>query len=148
MVSRPSSAVVGVVQFSSPAWRMSARDRWIGWDDEQRRRNLQRVINNSRFLVLPWVQVKNLASKVLSLACRRVRRDWADRYGVEPFMAETLVDVSRYHGGCYRAANWVYVGSTTGRGRMDRDHRRHGVSPKRVFMYPLVRDAARRLREQ
>jgi hypothetical protein len=147
-VSRPSPAVVGVVQFSSPAWRMSAREGWIGWDDEQRRRNLQRVINNSRFLVLPWVQVSNLGSKVLALAIRRAGRDWAERYGVEPFLAETLVDTSLYHGGCYRAANWIEVGSTTGRGRMDREHTRHGVSPKRVFVYPLVRDAARRLREQ
>lgn len=145
-VSRPEPAmVVGAVQFSSPAWRMSARDQWIGWDDEQRRRNLQRVVNNSRLLLVPWVQVKNLASKILSLAVRRLLLDWPERYGVEPLLVETLVDPNRYRGICYRAANWIKLGSTAGRGRMDGGHQRHGLSPKTVFVYPLARNAARRL---
>ena len=143
--SRPDRAVVGCVQFSSPAWRMAVRDTWIGWDDVTRQRNLQRVVNNSRFLILPWVRVKNLASHVLSLATKRLVVDWPRRYGVEVLLLETLVDTSRYRGHCYRAANWIHLGQTTGRGRMDREHRRHGASTKAVLIYPLVKDAARRL---
>lgn len=144
--SRPERAVVGCVQFSSPAWRMAARDAWIGWDDATRQRKLQRVVNNSRFLILPWVRVKNLASVVLSLALRRLCADWPQRYGIEVLLVETLVDTSRYSGHCYRAANFVRLGETSGRGRMDREHRRHGASTKTLLVYPLVKDAARRLR--
>jgi len=145
--SRPDRAVVGCVQFSSPAWRMAVRDTWIGWDDVTRQRNLQRVVNNSRFLILPWVRVKNLASNVLSLATKRLVVDWPRRYGVEVLLAETLVDTSRYRGHCYRAANWIRLGQTTGRGRMDREHLRHGASTKTVLVYSLVKDAVRRLRQ-
>ena len=145
--SRPERAVVGCVQFSSPAWRLAARDQWIGWNDLTRGRNLQRVVNNSRFLILPWVRVQNLASVVLGRAVRQVAVDWARRYGVEILLVETLVDPKRYRGHCYRAANWIELGTTSGRGRMDREHRREGAAPKTVLVYPLARDAARRLRE-
>jgi hypothetical protein len=145
--SRPERTVVGCVQFSSPAWRMAARDAWVGWDEPTRQRKLQRIVNNSRFLILPWVRIRNLASVVLSLAVRRVRLDWPRRYGVEILLVETLVDASRYRGDCYRAANWIYLGQTSGRGRMDRRHLRHGAAVKAVFVYPLVSDAARRLKE-
>ena len=145
--SRPERVVVGCMQFSSPAWRMAVRDGWIGWDEATRRRNLQRVVNNSRFLILPWVRVKNLASRALSLATRRLGGEWSERYGVEPLLVETLVDPSRYTGNCYRAANWIGLGGTSGRGRMDRKRVRFGVAPKLVFVYPLVPEAARRLRE-
>jgi len=143
---RPERTVVGCLQFSSPAWRMAARDTWIGWDDATRRRHLQRVVNNSRFLILPWVRVRNLASTVLSLAVRRLAADWARHYGVEVLLVETLVDTSRYRGDCYRAANWICLGQTAGRGRMDRQHLRHGACPKTVLVYPLVKDAARKLK--
>ena len=146
--ARAERTVVGCVQFSSPAWRMAARDGWIAWDDRTRRRNLQRVVSNSRFLVLPWVRIRNLASRVLSLAVRQLAKDWPRRYGVDVLLVETLVDPRRYRGDCYRAANWIRLGETTGRGRMDRDHRRHGASPKTVLVYPLVKHAARRLREE
>ncbi len=145
-VSQPERRVVGCVRFSSPAWRMAARDGWIGWDEPTRARNLQRVVNNSRFLLLPWVQVRNLASRVLSQAAKQVAMDWPTHFGVEPLLLETLVDGERFSGTCYRAANWIEVGETAGRGRMDRAHARHGASPKKVLLYPLVRDAARRLR--
>lgn len=145
--SRPERTVVGCVQFSSPAWRMAARDAWIGWNDPTRQRNLQRIVNNSRFLILPWVRIQNLASVVLSLSARRVRVDWPRRYGVEILLLETLVDKSRYRGDCYRAANWICLGQTSGRGRMDRGHLRHGAAIKKVLVYPLVKHAARRLRE-
>lgn len=141
------SQVVGCVQLSSPAWRMAARDGWIGWDDATRRRNLQRVVNNSRFLILPWVRVRNLASRVLSLVARQLRGDWHRRYGVDPLLLETLVDQRRYRGTCYRAANWIELGVTAGRGRMDREHRRHGACSKTVLVLPLVKEARRVLRE-
>jgi hypothetical protein len=145
--SRPARRVVGCVQFSSPAWRMAVRDDWIGWKDVARQRNLQRIINNSRFLILPWVKLRNLASVILSQALRRVAAEWVERYAVEPVLVETLVDSHRYVGHCYRAANFVLLGETTGRGRMDRHTQREGEAPKTVWVYPLVRDAARRLRE-
>jgi hypothetical protein len=138
-VSEPRGGVVGCIQFSSAAWRLAARDRWIGWTDTQRAANLQQVICNSRFLVLPSVQVRNLASKALAVALRAVAREWPRHYRVRPALVETLVDQERFSGGCYRAANWVEVGVSSGRGRMDREHRRHGAAPKRVFLYPLNR---------
>jgi hypothetical protein len=144
--AHPAPVVVGCLQFSSPAWRLAVRDRWIGWDEAARRRNLQRVVNNSRFLLLPWVRVRNLASTVLAQAVRRLGADWTARYAVAPLLVETLVD-PRYPGTCYRAANWIALGETAGRGRLDRAHQRHGAAPKAVWVYPLVRDAARRLRE-
>lgn len=140
--------VLGAMQFSSPAWRMAVRERWIGWDEPARRGNLQRVLSQSRFLILPWVHIANLASVVLSRALRRVRQDWQARYGVEPLLVETLVDESRYSGHCYRAANWIWLGHTSGRGRMDRGHRREGAAPKAVWVYPLVANAAQLLRTQ
>lgn len=138
--------VVGCLQFSSPAWRMRARDAWIGWDDATRARRLLHVVNNSRFLLLPWIRIRNLASATLGLALRYVPADWQARYGVTPLLVETLVDPARFAGDCYRAANWVEVGETAGRGRDDRQHARHGARPKRVFVYPLTRDAVARLR--
>ena len=145
--TQPERAVVGCVQLSSPAWRMAARDRWIEWDDAARGRGLQRVVCNSRFLILPWVEVRNLASAILAKVVRRVVVDWPEQYGIDPYLLETLVDEARFRGTCYRAAGWIELGSTTGRGRMDREHRRHGRSPKKVFVYPLVQDVAARLRE-
>ena len=142
-VSRPSRQVVGCVQLSSPAWRIKVRDQWIGWDDVTRGKRLQHIVNNSRFLILP--RIDNLASKILSRVLRRLRSDWKERYGVDPWLVETLVDHERYHGGCYRAANWITLGETSGRGRMDRTHARHGACVKTVMVYPLVRDAVGRL---
>jgi Domain of unknown function (DUF4338) len=138
--------VLGCMQFSSPAWRMAVRDRWIGWDEAARRANLQRVVSQSRFLILPWVRIANLASVVLSRALRQLRSDWPAHYGVEPLLVETLVDSSRYRGHCYRAANWIGLGETAGRGRMDRQHLREAAAPKSVWVYPLGGDATQLLR--
>jgi len=138
--------LVGGMQFSSGAWRIRCRDQWIGWDDRERGRNLQKVVSNSRFLILPSVRVGNLASKLLSLGLRRLKADWPGLYGVRPVLVESLVDVSRYRGGCYRAANWRLVGMTSGRGRMDREGKRYGAAPKAVFVYPLVSDFRRHLK--
>jgi hypothetical protein len=129
---------LGCLQFSSPAWKMADRDRWIGWSAEQRKINLQKIINNSRFLLFPWVQVKNLASSVLALAGRTVVQDWHDSYGYRPVLMETLVDQRRFKGTCYKAANWVHLGETTGRGRMDRENKRQGVAVKEIYVYPLT----------
>jgi hypothetical protein len=128
---------LGCLQFSSPAWRMAARDRWIGWNDNQRKRNLQKVVNNSRFLLFPWVQVKNLASSVLALSVKKVPVDWCECYGYRPVLMETLVDQNKFQGTCYKAANWIHVGETTGRGRMDRHNKRQGKATKRIYLYPI-----------
>jgi hypothetical protein len=146
-VSRLQPQVVGCLQFSSPAWRLAARDRWIGWDDAQRARALQCIVNNSRFLVLPWVRVRNLASAALACATRRLVADWQATYAVRPLLLETLVDTARFAGTCYRAANWLGLGTTSGRGRMDRAHQRHAKAPKTVFVYPLAHDVRRRLQQ-
>jgi hypothetical protein len=135
---KSGGCILGCLQFSSSAWKMSDRDKWIGWDDNQRQQNLQKVINNSRFLLLPWVKVKNLASTVLSLACGMLADDWESLYGYRPVLLETLVNKKRFRGTCYKAANWKYVGTTTGRGRMDRDHSRNGMEPKDIYVYPLT----------
>jgi hypothetical protein len=132
--------------WTSPAWKMKPRDVWIGWSDEQRKRNLQGIVNNGRFLILPWVHVKGLASKILALSARQLPQDWHGRYGHRPLLLETLVDADRFRGTCYRAANWIYVGQTAGRGRMDREHHAHGQAIKDIYIYPLVRDARQRLR--
>jgi hypothetical protein len=131
--------------WTSPAWKMQARDEWIGWNDEQRQRNLQWIVNNARFLILPWVRVQGLASKILALSARRLPPDWENHYGYRPLLLETLVDASRFRGTCYRAANWIHVGQTAGRGRMDRAHTAHGQAVKDIYVYPLARDARQQL---
>src|SRR5205807_2105247 len=130
---------------TAAAWKMKPRDLWIGWCDEQRQRHLQWIVNNGRFLILPWVHVSGLASKILALAARQLPADWESHYGHRPLLLETLVDASRFRGTCYRAANWIYVGQTTGRGRMDREHKAHGQAIKAIYVYPLVRNAKQRL---
>lgn len=146
-ISRPRPQRVGCLQMSSPAWRMAPRDRWIGWDETQRVRGLQRIVQNSRFLILPWVRIPNLASTTLARLARQIAADWEARYCVQPVLMETLVDPARFAGTCYRAANWIALGQTTGRGRMDRKHERHGASPKTVLVYPLCRKARKKLIE-
>ena len=131
--------------FSSPAWKMAPRDSWIGWNDQQRRRNLQYVVANSRFLILPWVSVRGLASKILSLAARQLPEDWQQMYGYRPLLLETLVDPARFRGTSYRAANWVCLGKTQGRGRMDKENRARGQEVKDIYVFPVCRDARRRL---
>ncbi len=143
-VSRPRREVVGCVQFSSAAWRMKARDRWIGWDDKRREAALQHVVNNSRFLVL--ASIRNLASAMLAASLRRLKSDWPLQYGVEPLLVETLVDREKFYGGCYRSANWIDLGETSGRGRMDRANKRQGASVKTILVYPLAKNAVYRLR--
>lgn len=131
---------LGGLAFSSAAWRLEARDNWIGWSDEARRQNLSRVVANSRFLILPHVKAPHLASHVLGMAMRRLRQDWMERYGEDPVLVETFVEKQRYRGTCYRAANWIEVGETKGRGRQDRDNQQ-AAPVKKVFLYALDEDA-------
>jgi hypothetical protein len=133
---------VACLAFGGAAWKVGPRDRWIGWTAEERQRNLHHVVNNTRFLVLPWVQVKNLASRLLALATRRLPDDWQERYGYRPCLIETFVHADRHKGVCYKAANWISVGETAGRGKMDRYHQSN-VPRKTMFLYPLVSDARR-----
>ena len=145
--SKPQEAVVGCVQLSSPAWKVAPRDQWIGWDPEVRERNLQRIVNNSRFLILPWIKVKNLASHVLSMLAKELTAHWQEAYGIAPVLMETFVDSRRFRGTCYRAANWTWLGTTQGRGRMDRQKKRIGAEPKEVFVRCLTRNALKHLCE-
>lgn len=131
---------LGALAFSAAAWRVGARDLWIGWSEAARQKNLEKVVSNSRFLILPWVRVPHLASHVLSLSARRLRADWKERYGLEPVLLETFVERERFRGTCYRAANWVYVGQSQGRGRQDRA-RSFSASEKDVYVYPLKTQA-------
>ena len=130
------AGVVGGLSFSAPAWRLAPRDAWIGWDDPVRQAGLSKVVANSRFLILPGVRVPNLASHVLRLTLSRLAHDWQSRYGLTPVLVETFVDRSRYRGTCYRAANWMLLGQTQGRGRQDRLHVARGTI-KDIWVYPL-----------
>jgi hypothetical protein len=134
------------LQFSSPAWTMAPRDAWIGWNAEERKRNLQFIVSNSRFLIPPFVTIRGLASKILSLAAHRLPEDWERLYGYRPLLLETLVERARFSGTCYKAANWIHLGCTQGRGRMDRKHAAHGQSVKDIYVYPLCRHAQDKLR--
>jgi len=124
---------IGGMSFSSAAWALGERDKFIGWTEGARRANLQRVVCNSRFLIIPTIEVHNLASHVLSRCAEHIAQDWMARYGVEPVMLETFVDPQRFLGTCYRAANWIHVGKTSGRRANERDN----GGPKEIFLYPL-----------
>lgn len=144
-VQAANGQILACLQWSSPAWRMAARDRWIGWNSRQRESNLQYIVNNNRFLILPWVQVKGLASTILARAARQLPSDWRRHYGYSPLLLETLVDASRFKGTSYRAANWICLGETTGRGRMDRHHQGLATT-KLIFVFPLCRNVQQHLR--
>ena len=136
--------VLAVVGFGASAWKAAPRDRFIGWSVAQREARLQLVVNNARFLILPWVQVHNLASTVLARSSRRLPDDCQARYGYRPLLLETFVQSDRFAGTSYRAANWTHVGQTQGRGKLD-VHRTHALPRKDIWLYPLRRDFRRRL---
>jgi hypothetical protein len=135
---------VGCALFGSAAWKCATRDAWIGWDRGRREANLGFLTNNTRFLVLPWVTVPHLASHLLATLARRVRADWQAKYGHPVHALETFVDRDRFKGTCYRAANWVRLGSTQGRTRNDRNHCLC-ATVKDVYLYPLVENFRREL---
>ncbi len=138
--------LVALLSFGASAWKLAARDRFIGWDPAQRQRNLPLVVNNARFLILPWVRSKGLASKILSLAAHQLPRDWQARYHLRPVLLETFVESPRHRGTCYKAANWIHVGQTVGRGKKSVVHRQI-IPIKDVWLYPLRGDFAARLRQ-
>jgi hypothetical protein len=139
---------LGGFSVSAAAWRLRARDEWLGWSDAERAANLQGIVCNSRFLILPTIQVKHLASRVLGQLARRIGRDWRDRHGITPWLMETCVELT-HAGTSYRAANWTELGMTAGRGRQDRANKASAdkapLATKRVFVYPLDPAALKRL---
>jgi hypothetical protein len=136
--------VLACLLWTSPAWKLAERDKWIGWSAELRARNLQFIVNHGRFLILPWVRVKGLASKILAKSAHLVPGDWEKVYGYRPLLLETLVESERFRGTCYQAANWLRLGMTRGRGRMDRYHEVQNT-PKELYVYPLCRRVQQRL---
>jgi len=128
--------LVSCLGWGSAAWKVGCRDDFIGWDADVRKANLHKVVNNVRFLILPWVRVEHLASKVLALNLRVLAADWQSFYAHEIALAETFVDTERFQGTCYKAANWRYIGETRGRGKYDR-YNRCAESVKGVYLYPL-----------
>jgi hypothetical protein len=130
--------------FGSAAWKADARDRWIGWSVEQRRRHLHLVTNHTRFLILPWVRVPHLASHLLGQAAVRLASDWRQKYGHPIYLVESFVEEPRFAGTCYRAAGWLPVGRTTGRTRND-DGRQPRAACKTIYLKRLGTDALRRL---
>ncbi len=130
---------LGCLLFCTSAWKVEAQDRWIGWTSEVRERNLGLICNNTRFLLLDWVKIPNLATNALVICLRRISADWKLRNGTEITMVETFVDTTRYVGTCYEAANWVKIGQTKGRSRQDRFNKLE-VPVKDIFVYPLRND--------
>ena len=132
-----ANQLIGCFAFADSVLKLTARDQWIGWTQEQRQANLHLIINNVRFLILPWVKVKNLASKLLSLSARIVPSDWLYYYNFHPVMLETFVEKQRFTGASYKAANWIYLGQTKGKGRSGMNYYYHGII-KDIYIYPLV----------
>lgn len=127
---------VAALSFSAPALKLRVRDKFIGWSLSQKKTHLNTIVNNSRFLILPWVEVKNLASHVLANTLSRLSRDWEERFGKRLWLVETFIDPSRYKGTCYRAANWQFIGQTAGSGKQGKGYVYHG-SIKEVYVYAL-----------
>ena len=136
---RWDGGVLGAIGFGAAAWKVAPRDRWIGWDAATREKRLGRVLNNARFLVLPWVRVPNLASRVLAMSARQLPEAFERCYGVRPVLLETFVETGRFRGACYRAANWCCLGQTAGRGKLDR-YKRRALPVKDIYVYPLTGD--------
>jgi hypothetical protein len=130
---------LGCMMFSPSAWALEDRDKWIGWTKDDRSQRLVYVVNNSRFLLFPWIRIRNLASYALGQAVRRIQYDWLESFLYSPVLLETFIDIKHYRGSCYRAANWQKVGDTKGRGRND-THREGLSSPRDIYMYPLEKD--------
>jgi hypothetical protein len=139
--------VIGAIGFGAAAFALKERDQWIGWDRQQQEQRRELILNNRRFLILPWIRIKNLASHILSKASHQVQDDFQAQYGYTPLLLETFVEQDRFTGGCYRAANWINVGLTSGRGRNDqtthRERNQHGapLPTKQIWLYPLHRNA-------
>jgi hypothetical protein len=143
-VAWANNRILALLGFGAAAWKTAPRDRFIGWTVDQRKRRLHLIINNARFLILPWVHCRNLASRLLSMTARRLADDWQQRYGYRPVMVETFVETPRFRGTSYKAANWMYLGNTQGRGKLDVEHKAQ-LPRKAIWVYPLVKDFRRQL---
>jgi len=138
-ITAANGQILALTGFGAAAWQTSPRDKFIGWDHEQRKRNLHLIVNNARFLILPWVQSKNLASKILASHARQLPYDWENKYNIRPVLMESFVEKNRFAGTCYKAANWCNVGQTKGRGKLGPPGK-ISVPIKDVWLYPLNKD--------
>jgi hypothetical protein len=143
---KSGTQILALLGFGAAAWKTAPRDSYIDWDAGTRKRNLHLIVNNARFLILPWVRSRNLASKILSMVSRRIVADWQQKYNYEPVLLETFVEKARFQGTCYKAANWIYVGDTQGRGKLD-VHNEYKLPVKGIYLYPLRKDFRKRLIE-
>ncbi len=130
---------LGCIQFSASSWALKDRDDWIGWEIEDKKQRLNLIINNSRYLIFPWVQIPNLASKTLSLAIKQIQEDWLSEFCYAPVLLETFVDRQYFKGTCYKASNWIYLGQTKGNGRNSTNHKPNR-SKKDIYAYPLEKN--------
>jgi hypothetical protein len=130
--------VLALLGFGAAAWKTEPRDTFIGWSHEQRQQRLHLVVNNARFLILPWVHSRNLASRLLAMAARRLAHDWYDRYAYRPVLLETFVETDRFLGTSYKAANWRLLGLTKGRGKLD-TKKTASLPVKSIWVYPLAK---------
>jgi len=141
---RAGGRLVALLSFGAAAWKTQPRDHYIGWTPTQRQEHLHRVVNNARFLILPWIECKNLASSILARAARTIAADWQLLYGYQPLLLETFVEQERFRGTAYQAATWLCLGQTTGRGKLDVHHQ--ALLPiKAVWVYPLDKHFRRML---
>lgn len=139
MIYGNNNQILSCLLFGASAWSCRDRDAFIGWSKEDRQRNLIMTTNNVRFVILPFVNVPHLASHILSIISKRISSDWECKYGHPIYLLETFVEVGRFKGTCYKAANWLNVGQTTGRGRNGGHH--NAIIPKKdIYLYPLIKD--------
>jgi hypothetical protein len=137
--AKAGDQIIALLGFGAAAWTTQPRDTFIGWSHETRKKNLHLIVNNARFLILPWISVKNLASRLLAIVAKRIAQDWALRYHYRPVLLETFVELPRFQGTCYKAANWIYVGITKGRGKLE-PTQQCKLPKKSIWVYPLVRN--------
>ena len=135
---------VAMLGFSTAAWRLAPRDKFIGWTPQLREKNLPLVVDNPRFLILPWIKIPNLGSHILAIVRRRLPDDWAERYNTTPVLIETFVETPRHTGAVYNASGWIRVGTTQGRGRYDR-HTKRAQPKKDIWLRTLRKDWKRTL---
>lgn len=131
--------LVSAISFNQAAYKIGVRDQFIEWNDDEKKKNLSHLLNNNRFLILPWVNIKNLASHIMSLTIRRLKADWLQMYNKEPYLLETFVDQGRYTGTCYRASNWKYIGESGGYEKVGKTYEYHG-NRKAIYLYVIKKN--------
>lgn len=141
-----NNKIVALLGFGASAWSVLPRDQFIGWTSEQRKKNLHLIVNNARFLILPWIKSKNMASKILSLVAKRLPDDWENKYNYRPVLLETFVEIKRFLGTSYKAANWIYVGITKGRGKLD-TYKKAALPIKYILILPINKSFKKLLAE-